>query len=353
MNILVIRMSSIGDIILTTPVLRAIRRQFPQAMVDFLVMTQFAEAISGNRNIDHLLRFDKHRYAGIGGILAYARQLKRRRYDLVIDLHAKARSRLLCWHLAARVIRYKKRCWWKTLGVRLRWIRYHVDDTIVRNYFQPLKVWGIHYQGETLEFDYSADDARTAAAFKGTIVFAPGAANNTKKWPREYFGDLGRLLAGTIVLVGGARDHADLELIRRRIGDRCTNLAGQLSLKQSGALIAGARFIVTNDSGPFHMARAVGTRAYVIFGPTDPGMFDLGPNTVLVYREVPCAPCSLHGDRRCPQGHFDCMRQLTPSLLAAIITRDGASGPRQCAAPRQVHPCAAKDEGHLRLCNGF
>ena len=88
-------------------------------------------------------------------------------------------------------------------------------------------------------------------------------------------------------------------------------MAGKLSLKQSGALLSRALFLVTNDSGPFHIARGVKCKTFVIFGPTSPEMFDFGNNTILIDKNVKCSPCSLHGDKECPKGHFDCMKQIT------------------------------------------
>ncbi|MCK5738072.1 glycosyltransferase family 9 protein, partial [bacterium] len=274
MKILVIRLSSIGDVILTTPVLTAVKKKFPEAQIDFMVMDKFKAAISGNKHINHLILFEKKRYRGISGIQNFARSLKTMDYDLVIDLHAKIRSLIICHELKTKVLRYKKRAWWKTLGVRLRLIRYQVDDTIVKNYFKPLKSLGIAYNGEHLEFNFSQADEIKVQKYKNSVVMAPGAANPTKKWPGENFAELGRMLNQNIVLVGGKDEFEEFESIRRRIGSRCTNLSGKLTLKESGALMAGSKYVVTNDSGPFHIARGVGKKVFVIFGPTDPEMFE-------------------------------------------------------------------------------
>lgn len=320
MNILIIRLSSIGDIILTTPVVRALAEKHPRAAIDFLVMDRYRDAVSGTPGITNLIEFKPGRYKGPAGIYRFSRTLKPAGYDLVLDLHAKLRSRLICLALNTRTLRYRKRSWWKTLGVRSRLIRYQADDTIVGNYFKPLRTLGIPPGPEKLTFTFTPEDLGAVKAFENLVVFAPGAANPTKKWPAEYFGDLGRMLDQTIVLVGGPEDVGILEGIRQCIGpDQCENLAGKLSLKQSGALLSAARFVVTNDSGPFHMARAGGRPVFVIFGPTDPGMFAFNPNEILIYTGEPCSPCSLHGDNVCPRGHFRCMLNLTPDIVYGII----------------------------------
>ncbi len=323
MNILVIRLSSLGDIILTTPVVRALRRKFPRAAIDFLVMDRFREAIDGNPDISRILEFKRSEHKGLAGIIRFSRRLKPVKYDLVIDLHAKLRSRLICMGLNTRTLRYRKRSLWKTLGVRLRLIRYQVDDTIVDNYFRPLGTLGIHPGPEKLSFAFAQQDLKAVNEYKDRIVMAPGAANATKKWPAEYFGQLGRLLNSKIVLIGGPEDIQELETIRQYIGpDSCENMAGRLNLKQSGALLSTARFVVTNDSGPFHLARAGGRPVFAIFGPTDPGMFAFNKNETLIYAGEPCAPCSLHGDLKCPKDHFKCMKNLTPEMVFKIIRRE-------------------------------
>ena len=319
MKLLIIRFSSFGDIILTTPVLAALKAKYPSATIDFLVMDKFADAIRGNPNIDHLLLFEKKKYQGLVGIARFARRLRKYHYDQVIDLHAKLRSIILSYWIGVPVFRYRKRRLLKTIGVKLRLMRYQVDDTIVNNYFGALKHLEISTAYENLRFDYSREDSTKISGYTNFVVLAPGAARVTKKWPKEYFAQLGQLLKEKIIIVGGPEDMDSGEKICRQIGSRCHNLAGKLSLKQSGALIARAKFLVCNDSGPFHIARGVGTKAFVFFGPTDPGMFSYDQKAILIYADLPCSPCSLHGDPKCPLGHFNCMRQLTPEKVIQII----------------------------------
>jgi len=318
-RILVIRFSSIGDIILTTPVLTALKKRYPQASIDFLVIDSFKDAITGNPLIDDVILFNKKSYRGIYGIYRYSRMLQKKNYDLVIDLHSKIRSRLLTLFTGVRTLRYKKRSLWKSLLVRMRVVRYHVDDTIVRNYFKPLEKLHVYYTGETLSFDFSPEDLEKVAHYGKAVVMAPGAANMTKQWLPEYFASLGRLLRDKIILIGGSNDYDMCEDIRADIGDSCTNLAGKLSLKQSGALMSLSKYVITNDSGPFHIARGIGKKVFVLFGPTDPNMFTYDEKSILIYGAEPCAPCSLHGDKQCPKGHFDCMRSLTPERVYQII----------------------------------
>ena len=319
LKILVIRLSSIGDIILTTPVLKAIKAEYPSATIDFLVMENFQDAISGVPWVDSLLLFNKYRNRRMTDLLRFGRRLNQNAYDLVIDLHAKIRSIIIASQIRSKTLRYKKRAWWKSILVPLRLIRYNVDDTIVKNYFRPLKQIGIHFNEEKLHFAFEPGHLDAVNAYENFVVMAPGAANATKAWPEEYFARLGRMIGGNIVLIGGGSEYDSFETIRTAIGDACKNLAGKLSLKESGALISKSNYVITNDSGPFHIARGVGKKVFVIFGPTDPGMFEYDSQSILLYEKKDCAPCTLHGDNICPQSHFSCMRDLTPEKVYARI----------------------------------
>ena len=320
LHILVIRLSSIGDIILTTPVLGALKKKYPDAVIHFLVMDTYQDAISGNPHVDRLILFEKRKYRGVSGIYRFSRTLKDTRYDLIIDLHAKIRSRLISIFVPGRVFRYKKRALWKSILVPLRLRRYQVDDTIVRSYFKPLEKLFVYYTDETLRFDFEPQTLEKIRSYTNAVVMAPGAANNTKQWPAAYWAELGGMMTDPIVLIGGKDEYDLCEEIRRTIGNRCVNLAGKLSLKESGALISVSKYVITNDSGPFHIARGTGKKVFVIFGPTDPNMFTYDENAVLIHAGTPCSPCSLHGDKTCPRGHFDCMKSLTPEKVHEIIS---------------------------------
>lgn len=321
MKILVIRMSSFGDVILTTPVLTQLREKYPDATIDFIVLDKFKEAISGNKKIDKLIIFEKDRYKGIKGIYSFSKELDG--YDLIIDLHSKMRSYFISKFISGKVLRYKKRALWKSLLVKWKLIKYSVDYTIVRAYFKPLEILGLKYRGEELEFNFEEKDLEEVEKYDDFVVFAPGASKETKKWTRENFSELGKLINKeynkNIILIGGKNEWDELEEIKKNIGDFCINLSGKLSLKESGALLSKAFFVVTNDSGPFHMARGVKALSFVIFGPTDPNMFEYNEKSILLFGKEPCSPCSLHGDKVCPKGHFNCMKNLTAEKVFEII----------------------------------
>ncbi|MGL6115214.1 glycosyltransferase family 9 protein [Cetobacterium sp. SF1] len=323
MKILIIRLSSIGDIILTTPVLKELKRKYPHAIVDFLVLDKFKDAIEGCPYIDNLILFNKKENDGLQNLIEFGLKLRENKYDYIFDLHGKVRSMIISKAIGVKTYRYKKRSLKKTILVKLRLIKYEVDDTIIKNYFKAFKDFDLEYKGEDLTFSFSEDDLKRVMEYKGYPVLAPGASKETKKWTPEGFGKLAALIYQKYkkvpLLIGGKNDYELCEEIRKISGGVSLNLAGKLSLKESGALLSQSMFLVTNDSGPFHIGRGVKCKTFVIFGPTSPGMFEYDENNVLIYGNESCSPCSLHGDKECPEGHFSCMRNITPEIVMEYI----------------------------------
>lgn len=327
MKILIIRLSSIGDVILTTPILKKIKEKDKNIKIDFIVLDKFKDAIDGNPNIDNLIIFKKDINDGINNIRQFSKMLKNNNYDYVFDLHSKIRSRLITFFLKEKTFRYIKRSLYKTILVKLGLIKYRADNTIVKNYFDAFKILGIKYQGENLEFNFNKKDRNKIENYENYVVFAPGASKNTKKWTVEGFGKLAKLINKKykikIILIGSLKENEECEKINKISGNICINLAGKLSLKESGALLSKANFLITNDSGPFHIGRGVKTKSYVIFGPTDPNMFEYNKLGILIYGNESCSPCSLHGDKKCPKNHFNCMKNINAEYIMRQIEKNG------------------------------
>lgn len=319
MKILVIRLSSIGDIILTTPVLKKIKEKYPEAKIHYLVLEKFKDVICGNPYVDEVITFNKERDDGIFNIYKFSKKLDLEGYDYVLDLHSKYRSWVISSLLKGKVLRYKKRNFFKSLLVKLKIIKYKVDSPIVKSYFKPLEELKIHYVNEDLTFSYEEKDIIKVKNYKGHPILAPGASKETKKWPIEYFGEISKKIFEKYgvppIIIGGKEDFELGEKIRKLDGGKGINLCGELTLKESGALLSQSKFILSNDSGPFHIARGVKCRSFVIFGPTSPKMFEFNSNETLVYLGVECSPCSLHGDKRCPKGNFKCMKDLNVNYV--------------------------------------
>lgn len=331
MRILIIRLSSIGDVILTTPVLKSLKEKYPNIVIDFLVMKNFKDAIEGCPYIDNLIIFDKSKGDGLKELVSFGKELKKNKYDYIFDLHSKIRSKIISKTIGGKIYTYKKRGLLKTILVKSRMIKYRVDNTIVKNYFNAFKVLGIKYKKEDLTFSYTNEDLQKVVNLSVDIenvpIIAPGASKETKKWTQEGFAQLVKLLYEKYnkkpLIIGSKSEYEMCDKIRMMSGDLGVNLAGKLTLKESGALLSKARFLVTNDSGPFHIGRGVKCPTFVIFGPTSPEMFEYDNENILVYLGEECSPCSLHGDKECPKKHFNCMEKLSAKKIMKIIEETG------------------------------
>lgn len=317
MKILIIRFSSIGDIILTTPVIRCLKEQL-NAEVHFLVRKPFAPVLSGNPHIDRLHLYDQWEPELI-------RQLKNEKFDHIFDLHKNLRSKRVIYALNAASTHFDKlniRKWLMT-GFKIDVLpRVHIVD----RYFEAIEKFGVKYDGKGLDFFISEEQATSAAKLleqngihAGTeyLAMAIGAARKTKLPPAELYADIIREIRMPVLLVGGPADAVFGEMIVNSAADaRVINVAGKLSLQESVAVVRNARCLVTPDTGLMHAGVASGVPMVVIWGNTIPefGMYPFyrqGAAVTYVNSEVKglsCRPCSKIGYERCPKKHFNCMK---------------------------------------------
>ena len=344
MKILIIRFSSFGDVVLTTPIIRAIKEKYPEAVIDFIVYNTFFEAISLNPEIRNLVIFDKKKSKDRNYIKDMIGKLKKENYDYVIDLHSKFLSRIIGKSLQSKntkYCRYKKRKWWKTILVKAKLITYNADCTIVESYFTALKKLGISFSdknikngfGDNLEFYI---DKKMEEKFvqkydlkdRSYFVLAPGASKFTKKWP--YYDELLKMILENeskfvknneklrIFVIGGKED---ANVVKADGDGQVIDLCGKISFKESGILIKYSKIAVVNDSGPFHIARAVKAKTFVFFGPTDPKLFSFEKNTFLL-NNPNCLPHSLYGDDKFPKKYADCMTGISVETVFDKIVKE-------------------------------
>lgn len=326
-KILVIRLSSIGDILLTSPFIRQTRITFPKAQIDFIVKKNFAELVKFNPHIDRIFELDT---AKKNSSLALLRQkIKQNKYDYIFDLHNNFRSKRLTAGLVKHTIHKDKLN--RALLVYAGINRYRKITPISMRYLQTGAKAGIKDDGKGLElfwpdrFELTADKVlariNTDAGF---FALAPGAAHFTKRWPHERFKEvIQRILNKTqssVVILGSKEERADFESLV--IGQEVLNLAGKLSLLESAAILNRARALISNDSGLMHMATAVQTPLVALFGSTvkELGFFPFrSKHVILENKELDCRPCSHIGRKDCPKKHFKCMLELdTEQVFRAL-----------------------------------
>ncbi len=344
-KILIIRFSSIGDIVLTNPVVRFLRRQFPGATIDFVTKKEYAELVRWNRDLSNVILFDP---ASEGALAELRSRIRESRYHLIVDLHNSLRSRTLRAFSRARHVRVvRKQVLRRFLLVAFGKNLYKNPRSVTDRYCDTVRRFGD--PDTRVEFPLPDEIVATAtgrlAAGKISssdrlVGFAPSAKHFTKRWPMDRFVRLGTALAASdrvkIVILGSEADSeycADIaQLINAGAGSHCAEpLAGKLSLSESAVIAGLCSVFVTNDTGLMHLAAARGTRVVAIFGSTvrEFGFFPQGEGHVVVEnRGLECRPCSHIGRSRCPKGHFRCMNDITVDSIRSETGRVLAETPR-------------------------
>ncbi len=318
-SVLVVRLSSVGDVVLTEPVVAALRESFPGAAIGYAVKAQFRDLVASHPALSHVHVLDT---SSSGGMASLVREIRDARYSAVVDLHRNARTARIL--RAARIpvrTAYHKRELRDAVRVRLLRRPFRVSKLLVQRYLDALVPLGIDapYTRPRLHVSDRDDEAGRAILTGlgvGTDAYAvlvPGSVWATKRWPAERFAELAtsvvRELGLRAVLLGSKAERELCERIAGDAGSGAVSAAGETTLGQMAAVVSRARIYVGNDSGPTHMARALDVPTVALFGPTDPGQFDFEGHA-LVYRDLSCSACTFYGSRRCRLGHWDCMTAI-------------------------------------------
>ncbi|MBM3422431.1 MAG: glycosyltransferase family 9 protein [Chlorobi bacterium] len=319
-TILVIRLSSIGDIILTTPLLREVAAAFPGARVDYCTKEPFRLLLAGNPHINALFTTEKPP-AG--------------RYDLVVDLQNNIRSRKLVRKLdAGTTVRYRKRNWMKLLLVKTGIDLSGEYRSVVERYREPVAGLGVRGDNGHCELYPSTEDrvfASTLPECDGPrFALCFGAMHASKRFPPVKFARLLSLLSESmplqILLLGGPDDTRYaaeiLQNLPSPLHERVIDLSGRCSLMQTAAVLERCDGVLCNDTGLMHMASAFGKQLFVLFGSSVPAFGFLPYHTPFELFGVPglrCRPCSHIGRDFCPEGHLRCMNDISEDAVVGAI----------------------------------
>ncbi len=311
-KVLIIRFGSLGDVLLTTPLLRILKNKYPELIIDYLVKKNFADAIRYNPYINKIIEFE---YSGENRII---KSLKASNYDVVIDLQNNLRSKKFRLALGVKAFKFRKPTIKKFLLVNFKINFLHPATPIPERYLKAFDELEIDSEG--LEFYFPEKEMPEAKENTEFIGLCPGSKHFTKMYPAEYFIKLGNMLneAGYRIKVLGGKDERSI----------CRSIAGSiesaLDLSNDNNLFATAREIKTcktvicNDSGLMHLAAAVKTPVVALFGSTVKE-FGFAPykvkSLILENNSLNCRPCSHIGKNKCPKGHFKCMLELKPDLI--------------------------------------
>jgi heptosyltransferase-2 len=332
-RLLVVQTAFLGDVILTLPLIQVLKRTFPQAEIDVVVIPGVADILKGHPAISKVIAFDKRgRDKGIGGLLRTARELRRNDYSAGFVPHRSLRSALL-----VRLAGIPERIGFNTSAGRMFLTSIVRYDKNIHEHRRNLRLLSGYVNGsEIIELgkdpEYptlhpSTGDREVVDRFltehtvdesQRLIAIAPGTVWNTKRWLQERFSELTKMLLADgyrVALVGSKADEDLCRGIANAAADqRVFSAAGELSVLQSAEMIRRCMVLVSNDSAPVHIAVAMRTPVVAIFGATVPafGFAPYGENdSVVEVNDLPCRPCSIHGGDKCPIKTFDCMVRIS------------------------------------------
>ncbi len=330
LKILILRMSSIGDIILTFPLVRLLRKKFPDAQIDYVVKKKYDELLKANKNISNIYSFDSQK--GFNELKKLKKEIKKENYTYIFDIHRNLRSYYLRkFSGAKKVFLYKKFRIKRWLLINLDINLYNIITPVYKAFINSAKKLGLKDDNEG--FDFNIDDkyiSRIDKLLKDEniddsnflAILCPGAGFESKIWSVEEFSKLGKSLISRfnadIIVIGDEKDFNKGEMIKKFVGDKIHNFCGCLSIMESAALISRADIVIANDAGPMHIAEALNKKVAAIFGPTveEFGYFPVNTNAVVVQKMCFCRPCSKNGWRKCHKKVAECMNSILPDDVA-------------------------------------
>jgi ADP-heptose:LPS heptosyltransferase len=313
MKLLIVRFSSIGDIVLTTPIVRCIKQQIPSAAVHYLTKAKFLSVIEHNPYVDKF-------YTITDSVFEITKELKKENYDYVIDLHHNIRTLKLKLTLGKKAFSFNKLNWGKFLMVNFK-INKLPNTHIVDRYFETLKTLGITNDNKGLDYFIPTKDevdvnTYLPQSFKnGYNVLVVGGSYYTKQIPLNKLLEIVEKSTLPLVLLGGKENKAIADNIIKVYPNKTVNGCGTLNLNQSASLIQQSQKVITSDTGLMHIAAAFKKEIISLWGNTIPE-FGMGPyladpkSKILEVKNLSCRPCSKLGYHSCPKKHFRCMNNI-------------------------------------------
>ena len=321
---LIIRFSSIGDIVLTSPVVRCLKQQMPDAEVHFITKQSFASILESNPYIDKVISIKKE-------VKEQADLLKKEGYDYIIDLHNNIRSLQIKRLVKAKSYTFDKINFAKWLIVNFK-INKLPNVHIVDRYMATLRELGVKYDGQGLDYFIPEGqeidiEERFPRAKDGFFAFAIGAAHATKRLPKEKIIEICQKAPLPIILLGGPSEQEEGAEISEKSGRHTINACGKVSLHGSASIVRQSKALITHDTGMMHIGAALKKEIVSIWGNTIPefGMYPFFPedtdkNHSIEVKNLPCRPCSKIGYNACPKKHFNCMQKQSSDKICTLLS---------------------------------
>lgn len=315
---LVLRFSSIGDIVLTTPVIRGLKNQVENAEVHFFTKPEYKEILEANPYVDrvHILQRDLGKQLN---------DLKYEFYDYVIDLHKNLRTKRIISRLGIIHFTFDKLNWKKWYYVNFK-VNKLPDKHIVDRYLEAVDIFDVANDKQGLDYFIPSYDQVDLSTFPsqfrdGYITFAIGAKHNTKKLTTDKIISIIEKMQLPVILLGGREDYEHGKAIALQCGGFVFNACGRYTINQSASLVRQSKLVITHDTGIMHIAAAFHKKIISIWGNTVPefGMYPYMPDQesiIFEIRGLPCRPCSKLGFKQCPKKHFRCIMDLNDYEIA-------------------------------------
>ncbi|HTH82730.1 MAG TPA: glycosyltransferase family 9 protein [Mucilaginibacter sp.] len=321
MKILVIRFSSMGDIIYTTPVVRCLKKQLPGAEIHFLTKPAFKYIYDNNPYVDKLLLLKPE-------LADTIQELKAEKYDHIIDLHNNLRTALIKLRTGIPASTYKKWAIRKWLSLKFN-LKLVPPIHLVDRYMKTVRFLGVENDEQPIDYyikvDHQLDKLLPASHQNNYTAFIIGATHFTKRMPNEKIISLCRELNRPVVLLGGEDVRANGDVIAGALSDKVYNACGITSLDESVFLVSKAVNIIGFDTGLTHIAEAFDKPIVSVWGGTAPELLGVQPykvkEVVVAEIDLPCRPCSKFGLPACPLGHFKCMYDIPEKSITEFANK--------------------------------
>lgn len=319
-KILVIRFSSMGDIIYTTPVVRCLKEQLPDTEIHFLTKEAFKYIYQNNPYLTKLHTLKPKLKDTISDI-------KTEQFDLIIDLHNNLRTSIIKFSTQIPSSTYKKDRINKWLALKLKWKRFIAPEHLVDRYMETVKFLDVKNDNKPIDYyiakTYNLADFLPESHRPKFVAFVIGATHFTKRLPNHKIIDICKELDLPIVLLGGKDVAENASLIKAAIGDQVYSTCGQTNLDQSVYLVSQAHKVIGFDTGLTHISEAFNRPLASVWGGTTPELLGVQPyqisDSLIAGVDLSCRPCSKFGLEKCPLGHFNCMENISTAEIVNFI----------------------------------
>jgi heptosyltransferase-2 len=332
-KILVIRLSSLGDVILTTPLLRKLKEIYPDSKIDFCTKQEYAELLSFNPNISNIIETENE--LTFSKLRVLKKKLRKEKYDFIIDAHNKLNTFYLRLSLKGKKLVFRKYSLRKFLLVKFKINLMKNLPSIAQRYINILipLLRGVSEGRGVLPEIYTNEPAQQKVDkllkeldINGKLIcIVPASKHYTKTYPPEMYAELINNLTKkefSFVLVGKGKDKANIDYIKSKTGNNVFDLCNMLNVLELSEFMKRCAVVISGDSGPMHIAESVGVPIIMLAGSSvrEFGFYPQSQNAiVLENNELKCRPCTHIGRSECPLGHFKCMREITTEQILSAI----------------------------------